>query len=99
MPDCNETLREMQAFLDGELPPALKAEVDAHLGGCYDCLGAFEFHFLLRRTVATVCREEMPAELWNKVVACFGAELDPVDPFTDPGDPPPPGDAGPRARG
>jgi mycothiol system anti-sigma-R factor len=75
MADCNETLREMYLFLDGELTPGVKGQIETHLEGCHDCLGAFEFHLVLRHTIAKVCREEqLPPGLADRIVACFGTE-------------------------
>ena len=34
MGDCNETLRELETFLDGELTDAALADIRAHLDGC-----------------------------------------------------------------
>ena len=34
MADCNETLREMESFLDGELTDDASASLHAHLDGC-----------------------------------------------------------------
>ena len=48
MADCNETLRELEAFLDGELSEEARDVIHAHLGGCTDCLQAFDFHAELR---------------------------------------------------
>ena len=52
MSDCEETLRAMFTFLDGELTPSVRASVDQHLHGCVDCQGAFEFELELRQMIA-----------------------------------------------
>ena len=36
--DSNETLRELDTFLDGELADETRAAIQSHLGGCMDCL-------------------------------------------------------------
>ncbi len=46
---------ELTAYIDGELAPARRAEVEAHLGGCAGCQGT---EALLRRTVARMA--ELP---------------------------------------
>ena len=74
MPDCNETLREMYLFLDGEIPPSLQQAVAAHLDDCGDCQGAFEFHVELRQLIARKCRDEVPPGLMERIVKCFGEE-------------------------
>lgn len=81
MADCNETLRELEAFLDDELTADTKHSIRAHLDGCLDCLQAFDFHAELRIVVAEKCRnDELPAGLLDKIAACFGEDY--ADPST-----------------
>lgn len=76
MADCNETLRELEAFLDGELSDEAQASIHEHLGGCMDCLSAFDFHAELRVVVREKCRnDELPPGLLQKIESCFGDEL------------------------
>ena len=35
--DCRELRSLADAYLDGELPPASRAEIEAHLAGCPHC--------------------------------------------------------------
>ncbi|HVG58924.1 MAG TPA: zf-HC2 domain-containing protein [Hyalangium sp.] len=42
---------ELTAYLDGELPPACRAEVEAHLGTCEECRST---EALLRRTLTSL---------------------------------------------
>ena len=78
MSDCNETLREMYVFLDGEIPPHLDDAIRAHLGGCLDCLGAFEFHHELKALIARKCRDDVPSGLAERIVQCFGDDADDI---------------------
>jgi len=88
MADCNETLRELEAFLDGELSEHTHEAIDAHLTGCLDCLQAFDFHAELRIVIRQKCaNDEMPAGLLDKIERCFGEDID-GDGFI--GDPPAP---------
>lgn len=73
MADCNETLRELEAFLDKELSPDTQTALRAHLEGCPDCLQAFDFHAELKIVVAQKCHnDEMPPGLMDKIKSCFG---------------------------
>jgi mycothiol system anti-sigma-R factor len=73
MPDCNETLRELEAFLDSELSEETHLAIRSHLEGCPDCLQAFDFHAELKIVVAAKCTNDtMPAGLLAKLEACFG---------------------------
>ncbi len=77
MADCNETLRELETFLDGELTESTSHAIKAHLDGCVDCLQAFDFHAELRIVIAEKClNDEMPSGLLSKIELCFGEDLD-----------------------
>jgi len=77
MSDCNETLRELETFLDGELTPEALDDIRGHLGHCPDCLEAFDFHAELKSVIARKCRnDEMPPGLLSKIEQCLHADLD-----------------------
>ena len=77
MADCNETIRELDAFLDGELSDATRTAIHEHLGGCTDCLQAFEFHVELQQAIRRKCNnDELPPELLVRIRACFEIEVD-----------------------
>lgn len=77
MSDCNETLRDLEQFLDGEITPETRRGIQAHLNGCLDCLQAFDFHAELRIVIAEKCRhEELPAGLLARIERCFGEDFD-----------------------
>lgn len=73
MADCEDTLRELEAFLDTELSPGAHRAVQAHLDGCLHCLHTFDFHAELRQVIAAKCTgDEMPPGLLDRIEACFG---------------------------
>lgn len=75
MADCNETLDELQRFLDRELDTVTRAAVEAHLSGCGDCLSAFDFHAELRMVIAMKCQgDAVPPGLIARLEACLGLE-------------------------
>ncbi len=77
MADCNETLRELETFLDDELSDGARSVIHSHLDGCPDCLQAFDFHAELRTVIAIKCHnDEMPAGLLSKIEQCFGQDFD-----------------------
>lgn len=85
MPDCNDTLRELEQFLDQELSESVRAEIHGHLEGCPDCLQAFDFHAELRMVIAAKCHnDEMPPGLMSKIAMCFGPDLAGQDDTADP---------------
>jgi anti-sigma factor (TIGR02949 family) len=77
MSDCNETLRELDRFLDGELTEMTRTAVEHHLGGCMDCLSAFDFHAELKLVIRDKARDtEVPEGLRDKILHCFGDLVD-----------------------
>ena len=96
MADCEETLRELELFLDGEMSAADFEHVRHHLEECLGCLQIFDFHAELRMVIRTKCREQMmPPGLLAKVQSCFEQAGEPPigeAPFHEPalGHEPPP---------
>ncbi len=77
MADCNETLRELHAFLDDELSDEARTHIHLHLEGCTDCLQAFDFHAELKLAIRRKCgTDEMPTGLLQKIEMCFNTDLD-----------------------
>lgn len=77
MADCNETLRELQSFLDEELTEDSHQKIQSHLERCPDCYQAFDFHAELKAVIAEKCQtEEMPPGLMDKIRACFDVDPD-----------------------
>jgi len=77
MANCNETIRELDAFLDGELPDDVRAHIHNHLSSCMDCLQAFDFQAELKMAIRRKCStDEMPAGLLGRIEMCFNADLD-----------------------
>ena len=77
MADCDDTLRELETFLDNELTEGARSVIHSHLGGCADCLQAFDFHAELRLVIAAKCHnDEMPPGLLSKIEKCFGEDFD-----------------------
>jgi anti-sigma factor (TIGR02949 family) len=70
--DCNETLRELEAFLDHELSEDVHVAIHAHLAGCHHCHETFDFHAELKAVVARKCQEELPPGLLERIRQCFG---------------------------
>jgi len=75
--DCNETLRELEQFLDHELSDGARQTIHHHLDGCPDCLQAFDFHAELKMVIAAKCHsDQMPPGLLAKIEQCFGTDVD-----------------------
>ncbi len=77
MGDCDETLRELDAFLDDELSSEVRTHLQEHLGACTDCLSAFDFHAELKLAIRRKCsNEEMPPGLMSRIESCLEEDID-----------------------
>ena len=76
-PDCTQTLRELDTYLDDELSIDARASIQHHLDCCPDCLGAFDFHAELKIVVQAKCNnDEIPPDLVARIERCFDTDLD-----------------------
>jgi mycothiol system anti-sigma-R factor len=71
MADCEETLRELYAFLDDELGPEARGAIEAHLNSCTDCFQAFDFHAELQLVIKEKVHDEPPPSLFAKIAELF----------------------------
>ena len=77
MANCNETLRELDAFLDGELSDETQRHIHAHLEHCVDCHQAFDFHAELKLAIQRKCRTDaLPTGLMARIETCFNQDFD-----------------------
>jgi mycothiol system anti-sigma-R factor len=65
--DCEQALRTLYFFLDGELTPERRRAIQHHLDECSPCLEAFDFEAELKMVVARCCRDEVPDRLRQRV--------------------------------
>ena len=61
--NCNDALRELYEFLDGELTDERKTLIKDHLAGCNPCLEAFDFEAELRIVISRRCHDDVPESL------------------------------------
>lgn len=77
MANCRETIRELNAFLDGELPAEVHQHIHEHLDECMDCLQAFDFEAELKQAIRRKCsNDEMPPGLLARIETCFDEDFD-----------------------
>ncbi|MBK6855768.1 MAG: mycothiol system anti-sigma-R factor [Microthrixaceae bacterium] len=67
MPECNETLRELYLFLDGELTDSDRDHIQQHLDDCLPCLEAYDFEAELRMVVRNRCVDQVPESLRDRI--------------------------------
>ncbi len=78
-PDCQEALREVERFLDGELEATLHVRIEEHLSACSPCMQRAEFRRHLKILVSSKCAEsEVPAVFETRIIRMI-RELDPAE--------------------
>jgi mycothiol system anti-sigma-R factor len=65
--DCEQALRTLYYFLDGELTQARRQAIQRHLDECSPCLEAFDFEAELKLVVARCCRDQVPEGLRQRI--------------------------------
>ena len=54
-PNCEETLREIEAYLDGEVDATLRIRIETHIADCNPCMERAEFRRHLKVMISTKC--------------------------------------------
>lgn len=65
--DCTEALRELERYLDGELPDTKIDDIRTHLSDCYPCADRATFEEQIRALVRERCAEQAPAGLLDRI--------------------------------
>jgi len=85
--DCQEVLHRIYHFLDGELTPQSRAQIQQHLDDCPPCIDAFEFEAELRILISRHCREQVPDDLRLRIAEALDHEqrfpMSAPDPFRE----------------
>lgn len=66
-PDCERALATLYFYLDGELTPERRRDIEQHLDRCSPCFGAFGFEAELKLVIARSCRDHVPESLRERV--------------------------------
>ena len=74
MDDCNDTLRELYQFLDGELTDESREHIRVHRDDCSPCLAAFDFQAELRQVIRNRCTDQVPTDLRDRIARAIEAE-------------------------
>jgi mycothiol system anti-sigma-R factor len=68
MEDCQQTLKDLELFLDGELPADQREQVLEHLHECMECFHAYDLQAELKQVIAAKCADEpLPAGLLDRI--------------------------------
>jgi anti-sigma factor (TIGR02949 family) len=61
--NCQEALRDLERYLDGELPESELSTIRSHLSACYPCADRASFEEQLRAIIRERCVERTPPDL------------------------------------
>ena len=71
---CQEAIGTLYTFLDGELTPDRRQQIQHHLEECAPCFQAFGFEAELKALIARKCRDEVPESLRQRVAEALQGE-------------------------
>ena len=67
-PNCEETLREIESFLDGELDVAVQEQIQVHLSDCNPCMQRTEFRRHVKVLIRSKCTgDAVPSTLERRI--------------------------------
>ena len=70
--ECEQVLRQIELYLDGELVGLQRVDVERHIGHCSDCHGHSEFMRRLKEMLRDKCGcYEVPPAVAERVRALF----------------------------
>lgn len=76
---CEETLRDIERFIDGEVETSIRIEIEEHLSDCPPCLQRAEFQRHVKVLISHKCVEShVPDEIATKILRMI-RELDPAE--------------------
>ncbi len=66
--DCQQVLREIELYLDGELEGSMHLEIHQHLEACTPCMDHSEFKRRLKELLRAKCGcGEVPPEVLDRI--------------------------------
>lgn len=70
--ECQQVLKQIELYLDGELEGVVRLEIEQHLGRCAPCMGHSEFQQRLKQLLRTKCGcNEVPAVFAERIRSLF----------------------------
>ncbi len=72
--DCDEAVRQLYSYLDGELTEERRLQISVHLDRCGPCAEATDFEGELRAVIASRCRDHVPEDLLARIAQAIDEE-------------------------
>jgi len=73
--NCDDALHELYGYLDGELTPESRQNIQRHLDECPPCYEQFDFEAELRIVIARKCTESVPESLKQRIADALEKEV------------------------
>ena len=73
--NCEETLKVMNAYLDGELDPFTNQAIEQHLAGCAQCEKAYQVDRALVGAIGNLPYHQAPLELRQRIRTALHQEI------------------------
>ena len=76
--NCKGVIRELSNYIDGDLDPAVKQELERHLGHCEDCTMIVD---QTKKSIEILCDSkpvELPSEVRSRLHAALRRKIGPV---------------------
>lgn len=77
--NCKGVIRELSNYIDGELDPAIKAELERHLEHCEDCTMILD---QTKKSIEILCDSEpipLPSDLHARLHSALREKMDKKD--------------------
>lgn len=69
---CDEVLKELYTFLDGETDAELSEQINEHIHRCQECYGRAGFEKRLKERVAETGEQKAPDDVRSKLKSIIG---------------------------
>ena len=69
--NCDDARHTLYEFLDSELTPDVKVQIQQHLEACAPCFEKFDFEAELLQVISKKCTEQVPPGLSEKILAAL----------------------------
>ena len=61
--NCEDVLKQLYAYLDGELDDDFETDIESHIQSCQECMGRTEFERRLKNRLKETGGSEVPPSL------------------------------------
>jgi len=67
--NCEEVIKQLYDYLDGELNDDLETDIESHIQSCQECMGRTEFERQLKNSIKETGDSEVPSTLNKRLMS------------------------------